>query len=877
MNTFVESEYDSFEMKREIKLREFIYPSIISNTLELQNIAVTLFVTQVENRDLEIVLFVGYQSPTSSTEIQELFIKFNGTELTRIERLLSHNNSVACYITLEELKKICDAQIAEIRIKNKGGHTDFSSNTIKYGACAIYNALIDENAYVEEIQSWKNEIAEKDRIAEQELSEVIARENRIKNRGVNNFFSVEYDKFKQKLTVEQNKEIELETLDGTLIVLKPKISFRYVRVGDTMPILLMDLDAISKTDLNLKNGECLLILDDKKRLTLHPEENYSKPYLEKYTIESERYEIDEDSLLAICNASVIEMRITNGEGYADISTLDLQLAARRFYNAVIDDTAYSDDLLTHEEREAAERERIRKENEAKEAEEARIRAEKRAEWWAANKKKVGIAFLVIIASIGILVTIIKVSNTVAKNRDKGTVQQNEKIDYSSVGRRADASYDNIQSVLISLSANGSKSGNPYRLASLFTETVNPYVKEGNSKNSQDIPEAMRQFLEIYDYYEVSSPNDLNVQSRGSGYIATYNIIVEWNSERTGHKRACIQKTAYFNNECKLTGFIDQELWRESVSQNSGIRNNSTPSLILDMIGTIGTSQGTLFFNETENRGNYSYSLSNATVKRNLVLDKHVEEKLLLNSYDLSGKYIGKFDGTIKSKGNQISYVGIFTNYKGVSVDFRLRQKGQENHYVNGHWAVDMGLSVRWADCNIGAGAPDEAGNYYAWGETSTKVSFPWNTYKHISNGKLIKYCTNSSSGRVDNKRILETQDDAAYINWGSAWRIPTKEQWEELADNNKCIWEWTTDNGVYGYKVTSKITGNSIFLPTTGYKPGGTRIEHPELGLYWTSTLFTGQYDNGYLAAYRFDLGQTHYNCRGTHRCNGRAIRAVCK
>jgi len=207
----------------------------------------------------------------------------------------------------------------------------------------------------------------------------------------------------------------------------------------------------------------------------------------------------------------------------------------------------------------------------------------------------------------------------------------------------------------------------------------------------------------------------------------------------------------------------------------------------------------------------------------------------------------------------------------------LAKKERERNNVNGHIAVDMGLSVRWADCNIGANHHYETGDYYAWGETSTKVSFPWNTYKHISNGKLIKYCSNSSSGRVDNKRILETQDDAAYVNWGNAWRIPTKEQWEELADNNKCKWEWTTDSGVYGYKVTSKITGNSIFLPVTGYKPGGTRIEHPELGLYWTSTLFTEQYDNGYLAAYRFDLGQTHYNCRGTHRCNGRAIRAVCR
>ena len=204
-------------------------------------------------------------------------------------------------------------------------------------------------------------------------------------------------------------------------------------------------------------------------------------------------------------------------------------------------------------------------------------------------------------------------------------------------------------------------------------------------------------------------------------------------------------------------------------------------------------------------------------------------------------------------------------------------KEQDKKYVNGHLAVDMGLSVKWADCNIGAGSPWECGDYFSWGETRTKSSFPWSSYKYMSGGKLTKYCTNSTSGTVDNRLVLEPQDDAAYINWGSSWRVPTKEQWEELADNNKCKWEWTNKNGVDGYKVTSNITGNSIFLPITGYKPAGTRIEHPELGLYWTSTLFTGQYDKGYLAAYRFDLGASHYNCRGTHRCNGRAIRAVCK
>ena len=254
-------------------------------------------------------------------------------------------------------------------------------------------------------------------------------------------------------------------------------------------------------------------------------------------------------------------------------------------------------------------------------------------------------------------------------------------------------------------------------------------------------------------------------------------------------------------------------------------------------------------------------------------------------YGVSQKEIIDWNPELTSKGlyeGQVLYIPLrSTNQREEdnSATNSIQQEEREHAkiYVNGHRAVDMGLSVRWADCNIGANHSYDTGDYYAWGETSPKVSFPWNTYKHISNGKLIKYCSNSSSGRVDNKRILETQDDAAYVNWGNAWRIPTKEQWEELADNNKCKWEWTTDSGVYGYKVTSKITGNSIFLPVTGYKPGGTRIEHPELGLYWTSTLFTGQYDNGYLAAYRFDLGQTHYNCRGTHRCNGRAIRAVCR
>ena len=123
-------------------------------------------------------------------------------------------------------------------------------------------------------------------------------------------------------------------------------------------------------------------------------------------------------------------------------------------------------------------------------------------------------------------------------------------------------YYSIQNILMSLSKCRSKGGNQTNMSNFYTEIVSPYVTIGNSKKAKDIPQAVRNFLNRYDLYEVSPPSDLNVQSQGSGYIATYKVIVEWNSKRTGHKKACIQKTTYLNSEYKITGFIDKELWRE---------------------------------------------------------------------------------------------------------------------------------------------------------------------------------------------------------------------------------------------------------------------------------------------------------------------------
>ena len=124
-------------------------------------------------------------------------------------------------------------------------------------------------------------------------------------------------------------------------------------------------------------------------------------------------------------------------------------------------------------------------------------------------------------------------------------------------------------------------------------------------------------------------------------------------------------------------------------------------------------------------------------------------------------------------------------------------------------AVDMGLSVKWATFNVGATSPEDYGDYFAWGETEPKETYSWATYKWGTSSNLTKYNT------TDGKTILDPEDDAAQVHWGDKWRMPTKEEIEELIDN--CTWTESTENGVKGYVVTSKHTGNSIFFPYSGY------------------------------------------------------------
>ena len=143
--------------------------------------------------------------------------------------------------------------------------------------------------------------------------------------------------------------------------------------------------------------------------------------------------------------------------------------------------------------------------------------------------------------------------------------------------------------------------------------------------------------------------------------------------------------------------------------------------------------------------------------------------------------------------------------------------------------VDMGLPghTLWATHNIGATTPAMRGDYYAWGETESKNTYNINTYDPLHNG----------TGTYDNldTNIAGTQYDVARVKWGGAWRMPTRDDLNQLNDNNNCQWTWTTINGQNGHLITSKVNGNTIFLPAAGYRDGTSRVFSGSYGFYYSS------------------------------------------
>ena len=200
--------------------------------------------------------------------------------------------------------------------------------------------------------------------------------------------------------------------------------------------------------------------------------------------------------------------------------------------------------------------------------------------------------------------------------------------------------------------------------------------------------------------------------------------------------------------------------------------------------------------------------------------------------------------------------------------------GDDNHEY-----VDLGLpsGTLWAACNLGAKSPEGYGSYYAWGETTTKENYAWASYKYAKGNswddpRLTKYCNDPDYGNIGFSDVLNTllpEDDAATINWGRNWCMPTKDQWQELLDNTSV--RETIQNGVHGRLFTAE-NGNMLFLPASGYRWGNVQSDIGNKGYYWSSTLSSSSpIDACFLSFYSNHC----YVVDGTLRIWGRTIRPV--
>ena len=224
--------------------------------------------------------------------------------------------------------------------------------------------------------------------------------------------------------------------------------------------------------------------------------------------------------------------------------------------------------------------------------------------------------------------------------------------------------------------------------------------------------------------------------------------------------------------------------------------------------------------------------------------------------------------TAKAAGNATITVRTTDGGKTATCNVTVNAASSSDSYV------DLGLSVKWATCNVGATRPEEYGSYFAWGEISTKSIYDWSTYQWCrgSGTTLTKYNSNGSYGNIDYKTVLDLSDDAARAKLGSPWRMPTQAEQEELLNN--CTWTWTTMSGVKGYKVSgtkSGYTGNWIFLPAAGYYKEDSRSNAGSSGYYWSSMLES----SGTTLAYYISFSSSVKSQSYSDRYYGRSVRPV--
>jgi hypothetical protein len=221
-------------------------------------------------------------------------------------------------------------------------------------------------------------------------------------------------------------------------------------------------------------------------------------------------------------------------------------------------------------------------------------------------------------------------------------------------------------------------------------------------------------------------------------------------------------------------------------------------------------------------------------------------------------------------------------------------------FPNKHEYVDLGLSVNWATCNVGAEKPEEYGDYYAWGETAPyyvknagtdnelqwrkgkEAGYDWKSYFDIKTIEPTDYddIVTFWYYNTQEKKVIEYYHDAATTNWGGEWRMPRQAEFEELINPDNCTWTWTTMNGVNGYRVTSKkpgYEGNSIFLPAAGGYSGTDTWLQDAYGWYWSGSIDDKTSDkstnSAYILCFYSDTRSVYVN--SAVRCDGHPVRPV--
>lgn len=283
-------------------------------------------------------------------------------------------------------------------------------------------------------------------------------------------------------------------------------------------------------------------------------------------------------------------------------------------------------------------------------------------------------------------------------------------------------------------------------------------------------------------------------------------------------------------------------------------------------------------------GNGEVTIEDVTSTVNKVLGKASDDRTLVDGESLNAS-LQEILTQLNSLNEQI------VAFKNKKCSCNCTGEGPADPY-NGHEYVDLGLpsGLKWATCNVGASKPEEYGDYFAWGETEPyyaeghsqdnpcsnwktgkTAGYDWASYKWCngSNKTQTKYCTNSSYGTVDNKTVLDIADDAAHVNWGGDWRMPTEEEQDEL--RTKCTWTWGSLNGVKGCTVVGP-NGNSLFLPAAGNRWYSDLYLDGSFGRYWSSSL--NSEDQDFAVCFYFYSVDVSKSDGG--RYGGHAVRAVC-